>query len=118
MFDILPALVFLVAMAPRRSTRAGFRPKAADGTELAKQVVQKRNVKNKKKSDDVSKNKAANPNQKCTNASTSKSLSSSDESDDEILLRQLGGKSTNTNVTKRNVTFAEENIVHTFNNKS
>ena len=141
MFDILPALVFLVAMAPRRSKRAGFRPKAADGTELAKQVVQKRKVKNKKKSDDVSNNKAANPNKKCTNASTSKTLSlSSDESDDEVLLRQLVRKSTgkdkvsssnintsksdpisktpNTNVTKKNVTFAEETIVPTCNNKT
>ena len=116
------------------------RPKAADGSVIAKQVVQKREVKIKKKldDDDVSKNKA---NKKCTNASTSKTLSSSsDESDDEVLLRQLVRKSTgkdkvsssnintsksdpisktpNTNVTKKNVTFAEETIVPTCNNKT
>ena len=140
MFDILPALVFLVAMTPRRSKRSVSRPKAADGSVIAKQVVQKREVKIKKKldDDDVSKNKA---NKKCTNASTSKTLSSSsDESDDEVLLRQLVRKSTgkdkvsssnintsksdpisktpNTNVTKKNVTFAEETIVPTCNNKT
>ena len=69
-------------MTTRRSTRSVSRPKAADGTYFAKQVVQKRKVN----VDGVStKNKAtSNPKEKRTNVS--KSLSSSDESDEDIVI--------------------------------
>ena len=99
-------------MTTRRSTRSVSRPKAADGTYFAKQVVQKRKVN----VDGVStKNKAtSNPKEKRTNVS--KSLSSSDESDEDIVLSDLRGKSAN--VANKKVTFAKENIVHTFNNKT